>query len=157
MLKVSNNDEQAKINNLPRHEQVRLMVAKLAANKQRAFNPIKAGSVSFSSIDANIMALIERISEYARKIQTGEGLLPRDCFSEAKQVTLDQFFTDSEGMYIPLDTLRVFTLACDYLYLAIDERGAKRDNDLAVSIRLMGKCFTSMHNFCTAVEIAGKQ
>lgn len=155
LKKTSTNDEQARLSNLPKHEQTRLMLEKIAARKGRSFNPIKAASIELSVIDTNILSFIERIDLYSTKLELSESLTPQDCFSEIKVVTLDEFFTDSEEKYIPLETLNDFIKSCQRLFAAIDRGLAHKNRDLEYSLRLMSKCFSSIQSFCKAVEAAG--
>lgn len=148
----NNHDEQTRINNLPKHEQARLIVEKLASRKGRPFNPIKAASVNLQCINIDILSFIERVDEYSEKLELSEGLTPKDCFSEIKTITLDEFFTDKEGMYIPLDTLNVFIASNRRLFSAIERGLTRHSRDVEYSIRLMGKCFSSIQNVCKAVE-----
>jgi hypothetical protein len=155
LSKASTNDDQAKVNNLPKHEQTKLMVEKVANRKPgRPFNPIKAAVIELQCIDSNIISLITRIDSYAAKLELSEGLTPQDCFSEIKNITLDQFFTDSDDMYISLEMVDSFVLACQRLFKAIDRGLANKSRDVEYSIRLMGKCFTSVQHVCTAIEEA---
>lgn len=153
--KTSNNDVQAKVNNLSKHEQARLVVEKIADRKKgRPFNPIKAAVVELQCIDGNIISLMIRINNYADKLELSEGLTPQDCFSEIKTVTLDQFFTDSEGMYISLEMVDTFTTTCLRLFKAIERGVTNKNRDVEYSIRLMGKCFTSIQHVCKAIDEA---
>ena len=152
---ASTNDEQAKVDNLPKHEQTRLMVDKIATRKKgRPFNPIKAAVINLQCIDSNIISLMARIDNYAEKLELFEGLTPQDCFSEVKNITLDQFFTDPEGMYIPLEMVDNFALTCQRLFNAIDRGLERKSRDVEYSIRLMGKCFSSIQHVCKAIEEA---
>ena len=153
--KASNNDAQAKLANLSKHEQAKLVVEKIAERKKgRPFNPIKAAVVVLQCIDSNVIALMARIDAYAGKLELSEGLTPQDCFSEIKTVTLDQFFTDAEGMYISLEMVDDFVDSCQRLFTAIERGTANKSRDVEYSIRLMGKCFTSIQNVCNAIEEA---
>ena len=155
LRKASNNDDQARVANLPKHEQAKLMVEKIAGRKTgRPFNPMKAAVVVFQCIDNNIIALMTRMDNYSSKLELSEGLTPQDCFSEIKTVTLDQFFTDAEGMYISLEMVDDFITECQRLFTAIERGLANKNRDVEYSIRLMGKCFTSIQNVCLAIEEA---
>ncbi len=155
LSKASNNDVQAKVNNLPKHEQARLAVDGIIKRKKgHTFNPIKAAVIELQCIDTNIISLMLRMSSYADKLELSEGLTPQDCFSEVKVITLDQFFTDSEGMYISLEMVDDFTEVCQRLFGAIDRGLANKNRDVEYSIRLMGKCFSSVQNVCRAIEEA---
>lgn len=155
LKKASNNDDQAKVANLPKHEQAKLMVEKIAGRKTgRPFNPMKAAVVELQCIDSNIIALMARIDGYSNKLELSEGLTPQDCFSEIKTVTLDQFFTDAEGMYISLETVDDFVTECRRLFTAVDRGLANKSRDVEYSIRLMGKCFSSIQHVCLAIEEA---
>lgn len=156
LKKTSNNDEQAKVANLPKHEQTRLLVNKMMEKRGRPFNPIKAGSVPLQVINPDILSLMARIDTYASKLENSEGLTPQDCFAEIKLVSLDQFFTDAEGMYIPLETLTRFSQSCQRLFAAIDRGLANKNRDVEYSLRLMGKCFSSIQSVCKAIDVAGQ-
>jgi hypothetical protein len=148
--------EPVNIQNLPKHEQARHLVDMLAGREGLPFNPMKAARVELHSINSNILGLMTRINQYAEKLELGQGLVPSDCFAELKVVTLDEFFTDEQGMYIPMSTLTEFVESCRRLFIVI-ERGIERKNrDVDYAVRLMGKCFTSIINVCTAVEVAGQ-
>lgn len=153
---ASTNDDQAKVNNLPKHEQSRLMVDNIATRKGRPFNPIKAATVQLQCINTDVVALIARIDQYAGKLELSEALAPKDCFAEVKSVTLDQFFTDSQGMYIPLSTVDDFVHSAQRLFAAIDRGLSHKNRDVEYSLRLMGKCFTSIQNVCKAIEEAAQ-
>ena len=156
--KASNNDAQAKMANLPKHGQAKLMVEQIAERKTgRPFNPIRAAVIVLQCIDGNIITFMERMNSYAAKLELSEGLTPQDCFSEIKTITLDQFFTDSEGMYIPLEMVDDFVMTCQRLFAAIERGVANKSRDVEYSIRLMGKCFSSIQNVCKAIEEAAYQ
>lgn len=152
--KTSKNDEEARINNLPKHEQAQLALEKLAGRRGRPFNPIKASSVQLQCVNTDILSLIERIDFYTGKIELSQSLTPKDCFAEVKTVTLDQFFTDTEGMYIPLGAMDTFVQSSHRLFAVINRGLELRNQDLEYSLRLMGKCFSSIQNVCKAVEKA---
>lgn len=149
---ASNNDEQAKINNLPKHEQARLAVMKVVERKSsQPFNPITAATVYLQCSDSNIVLLTQRINSYTRKLELSEGLTPQDCFAEIKTLSLDQFFTDTDEMYISLDMVDAFVLTCRALFEAIDQEVTNNGRDVEYSLRLMGKCFSSIQNVCKAI------
>lgn len=153
---ASKNDDQAKVNNLPKHEQARLLVERVAARNagNRPFNPIRAAGVFLSAVNGDILSLTQRIDSYSEKLELDQGLSPQDVYSESKDVSLDQFFTDSDGMYISLAEFDVFLHSCQRLFTAIEHAMARNDRGVDYSIRLMGKCFTSIHSVCKAVEEA---
>lgn len=152
--KANKDPEEVKVANLPKHQQIERMVRKLETNTKQSFNLLMATTVSFQCVDTNLLKFSERIATYAGKIDKGEGLRPADCFTEMHQITLDKFFTDDDAMYIPHNTMRVFILSCDYLFTVIDRLEHAKDSDLSVHLRLMSKCFVSIQNFCSAMEMA---
>ncbi|BAW19309.1 hypothetical protein [Ralstonia phage RP31] len=158
MAKASTNDEQDSVSNLPKHEQARLYVEKIAAREagSRPFNPIRASGVFLQSVNADVSSLTERINLYAERLELQDGLTPKDCFAEVKTVTLDQFFTDTEGMYIPLSEFDIFLHSCQRLFAVIERGLERKDRNVEYSVRLMNKCFTSIHNVCRAVEEASR-
>lgn len=142
--------------NLPKYQQALLLVEALAQRKNRTFSPIVATRVTLQSISPNVVALSERIAAFAHRLELAESLSPTDCFAELQIVTLDQFFTDSDGTYIPLEMLDTFLASSQRLLRAVERGMEKKDRNVAVSARLLGKCFTSIHNVCRAVEEAGR-
>lgn len=144
------------IQNLPKHEQAQHLLNMLASREGLPFNPMKAAKVELHAINANILDLMVRINQYAEKLELGQGLVPSDCFAELKAVNLDQFFTDDQGMYIPLDTLSEFVITCNRLFTVVERGLSRKQRDVEYAVRLMGKCFTSIINVCTAVEVAGQ-
>lgn len=148
--------ESVNIQNLPKHEQARHLVEMLASREGLPFNPMKASRVELHVINADILSLMVRINQYAEKLELGQGLVPSDCFAELKVVTLDEFFTDEKGHYIPLDTLTDFVESCRRLLTVIDRGLTRKQRDVEYAVRLMGKCFTSIINVCAAVEVAGQ-
>jgi hypothetical protein len=144
--------EEVKLTNLPKHEQARHMVEKLASRGDQRFNAIKAGRIELLAINANIAAFVERINHYAEKLELGQSLSPTDCFAEMRSVTLDGFFTDEKGMYIPISTLEDFLKSARRLLTVVERGLARKESGIEYSVRLMGKCFTSIHNVCKAVE-----
>jgi hypothetical protein len=156
MQNKSRDDEQAKIENLSKHEQARVLVEQVAIkiDNRMPFNPVRASGVYLQCVNTDVLGFTERINEYANRLELGDGLTPKDCYAEVKEVTLDRFFTDSEGMYIPLEEFDNFVTGCRRLFSAM-ERGQERGiQGIEYSIRLMGKCFTSIQNVCKAVETA---
>lgn len=148
--------EEVNIANLPKHEQARHMVERLASLQGRRFNAMKAARVPLVATNTDIVAFLERINYYAEKLELGQGLVPSDCFAEMKTITLDEFFTDDHGMYIPLTTLDEFVTAARRLLSAVERGLSRKERDIEYSVRLMGKCFTSIHNVCKAVEETGQ-
>lgn len=144
------------IANLPKHKQAQITLQRIAAREGRPFNAIKAASVELSVINPNIVALATRINEYAEKLELGQSLVPSDCFSEMKTVSLDEFFTDEEGMYISITAWYDFIKASNRLFTVTESGLSKNKRDVEYSVRLMGKCFTSILNVCNAVETAGQ-
>lgn len=155
LTKTSTNDEKSQFSNLPKHHQAHLLVQRLAATKGRPFNPVRAGGVILQTVDADVIQLTTRIVGYVEKLELSQGLTQKDCFAEVKTVTLDKFFTDAEGMYIPLDTLSTFLNTCDRLFQLVERGLERKDRNVEYSVRLMSKCFSSIYNVCRAVETAG--
>lgn len=151
-----NADEEARVANLPKHEQARLRVQQLATRKGRAFNPIKASTVEFQTIDKSIDQLILRLLQYADAIENDNSITPASCFAELSYVSLDRFFTDEEGMYIPLVTFNVFVESCERLFTAIDHLSETNKKEEAYTLRLLTKSFVSIKNICKAVEEVGQ-
>lgn len=152
--KSSNNDDVAKISNLPKYAQAKLAVEKQIARKGKTFNPMKAATVSLQCINPNIIALIDRINGYAKILEEGSSLTPTDCFSEVATVTLDGFFTDTDNTYIPLNTLDEFLTTSKRLLIVIGRGMERNDSNVQYSLRLMTKCISSIQNVCNAVELA---
>ncbi len=149
-------DEQAQLGNLSKHEQAKWYVKRLATRKGRAFNPIKASLESFQTIDKNVEQLTLRLMQYTETIESGNSLTQQSCFTDFNTVTLDEFFTDSDGMYIPLATFNVFIESCEKLFAVLDQRSTTNDRDAAYAVRLLTKSFVSMQNICKAVEQVGQ-
>lgn len=155
--KASKNDDVAKFNNLPKHAQVKLVLANSPLRTgNKKINPIKASGITLQSISPDIEALIAKIDEYTDKFNSETGLTSNDCFAEYRTVTLDQFFTDANQMYIPLSTIHIFMEKCDKLLAMIDESLEKGERRTEYSIRLLNKCLTSIQNVCRAVELAAQ-
>lgn len=152
LKRVNKNDESANIANLPKYAQARIALEKMIARKGKPFNPIRASAVELQCINQNIVMFIERINNYQEKLQSGVGLTPSDCFAEFKKVSLDEFFTDDLGMYIPTATLYLFTAASVKLVDTIEQSIAEKNRDTDYSVRLLSKCLTSIQNVCKAVE-----
>jgi hypothetical protein len=154
LKRANKNDEAANIANLPKYAQARIALEKLVARKGKPFNPIRASAVEVQCINANIVTFIDRINNYHEKLESGIGLTPSDCFAEFKKISLDEFFTDEIGMYIPAATLFLFTAACTRLLDVIEQGVADKSRDVDYSVRLLSKCLTSIQNVCKAVEEA---
>lgn len=148
--------EEVKLGNLPKHEQARHVLEQLASRQGQRFNALKAGRIELSAINTDIAALIERMNYYAEKLELGQSLSPTDCFAEIKTVTLDQFFTDGQGMYIPVNMLDEFINSARRLLTAVERGLSRKESGVEYSLRLMGKCFTSIRNVCQAVEDSAK-
>lgn len=156
MKTANTDDEETKVENLPKHEQARALVEQIASRMgtRRPFNPVRASGVLLHCVNTDVIGFTERLNDYAGKIELDETLTRADCFAEVKEVTLDQFFTDKDGLYIPLAAFDGFVASCQRLFTALDH-GELRDNpNVEYSIRLMGKCFSSIQNVCKAVEEA---
>ncbi len=147
-------DLERAIQNLPKHQQAHLLVKKLAEKKGQPFNLRVAANVSLQVIDPDIVLLKQRIESYTERLKSGDGLTPKDCFSEAKERTLDGFFTDEQGNYIPLHVFREFLESCKKFLYVVEKGLERKDRNVEYSVRLMGKCFSSIHNVCRAVEEA---
>jgi hypothetical protein len=148
--------EEVNVSNLPKHEQARHLLEKLAAREGQRFNALRAGRIELVAVSSNMNTLIERMGYYAEKLELGQSLSPTDCFAEMKNITLDQFFTDDQGMYIPVGTLDEFIKTGRRLLTAVERGLARKESGVEYSLRLMGKCFTSIRNVCQAVEDSAK-
>jgi hypothetical protein len=106
------------------------------------------------AIDTNVLALITRIDQYTAKLELGEGLTPKDCFAEVKEVSLDHFFTDEDQHYIPLHVVADFISSSRRLISYIDRATTRNDRGIEYSVRLLGKCISSIQSVCKAMESA---
>lgn len=154
LKKTSTNDEKAKISNLPKHEQAKIAVQSIASRKGKPFNALRASSVRMQSITPNVIELIERLNYYSAKIDDGTGLVQSDAFSEFKNITLDEFFTNAEGNYISINKWGEFITSCEKLFTVIERAIARKDQNISFSIRLLSKCIASIQNVCKAAEEA---
>lgn len=154
LKRASKNEESVNIANLPKYEQAKIALNKIAARKGKPFNPIRASAVELQCINPNIVTFIDRINNYHEKLESGVGLTPTDCFAEFKKVSLDEFFTDELGMYIPVATLYLFVAACTKLLNTIEQGIIEKNRNVDYSVRLLSKCLISIQNVCKAVEEA---
>lgn len=149
--KTKPSNDAVKVNNLPKHTQVRMLVEKMANRKGRPFNALVANSISVQSIDLNIVLLIERIKHYTDIVIKEQNLTTASVLLEFKKVTLDQFFTDEEGNYISMNKMQEFIHVSIALFDAIDKVHPSNQQYI---LRLLNKCINSIQYVCNAIEQA---
>jgi glutaredoxin 2 len=139
------------IQNLPKHLQVKMAVDALILDKTRTINLQHASRVKIQCISPNILSFTDKINGYREKLLSNN-LAPTDCFADFKVVSLDEFFTDEDGMYIATSTINEFTQACTDLFTVINNAIKNDSRDASHILRLLNKCFISIQNVCDAFE-----
>lgn len=148
----ANSTDESKFANLTKFEQAKELIEKLSQKKGKLFSPIFASQQAFQVIDANLEHLILRLMQYVQTLEAGGGLTTSNCYTEYHVVTLDKYFTDDDGNYIPSSALLLFVATCQSLFAVLEKMAKTNQSEFNYHERLLTKSFISIQNICIAVD-----
>lgn len=154
MSRKSKTTDQGRIDNLPMYDQAAHYINKLKSEQNYAFNPIRASEIAVVSIDNNIEEIILKLINYLQYTTEAVHPTPTAFYNEYVEVTLDQFFTDKEGFYIPATALELFLDVANDLLTSLSQLREKDVSRFNYLSRLLTKTLTSLINICKAIEAA---
>lgn len=121
---------------------------------QKPFDLIKASATDITCIDSNILKFTTRLNFYADTLASGAGIEREATAGTPVNTTLDRFFVDDDGKYIPLTAFDAWLDACQRLFDEIAKIRKVNADDVSYISRFLNRQFVHIANICKGVEEA---